>query len=32
MKRNQLLSVVGVLLFVVGSLAAQDKPGTLRRD
>lgn len=29
MKRNQLLSVVGVLLFVVGSLAAQDKPGTL---
>ncbi len=29
MRRNQLLSAVGVLLFVVGSLAAQDKPGTL---
>jgi hypothetical protein len=29
MKRNQLLSAVGIVLFVAGSLAAQDKPGTL---
>jgi hypothetical protein len=29
MKRNQLLSAVGVVLFVAGSLAAQEKPGTL---
>ena len=29
MKRNQLLSVVGIVLFVAGSLAAQEKPGTL---
>jgi len=29
MKRNKLLSVVGIMLFVAGSLAAQQKPGTL---
>ncbi len=29
MKRNQLLSAVGIVLFVAGSLAAQEKPGTL---
>ena len=29
MKRNQLLSAVGIMLFVACSLAAQDKPGTL---
>jgi hypothetical protein len=29
MKRNQLLSAVGIILFVAGSLAAQQKPGTL---
>jgi hypothetical protein len=29
MRRNQLLSAFGVLLFVACSLAAQDKPGTL---
>jgi hypothetical protein len=29
MKRNQLLSAVGIVLFVASSLAAQDKPGTL---
>jgi hypothetical protein len=29
MKRNQLLSVVGITLFVACSLAAQEKPGTL---
>jgi hypothetical protein len=29
MKRNQLLSAVGIILFVVGSLAAEEKPGTL---
>ena len=28
MKRNQLLSAVGIMLFVVGSLVAQDR-GTL---
>jgi hypothetical protein len=29
MKRIKLLSVVGIMLFVAGSLAAQQKPGTL---
>lgn len=29
MKRKQLLSVFGIVLFVVGSLAAQEKPGTI---
>src|SRR5208282_3120006 len=29
MKRNQLLSAVGIMLFAACSLAAQDKPGTL---
>jgi hypothetical protein len=29
MKRNQLLSAVGIVLFVAGSLAAQEKPGNL---
>ena len=29
MKRNQLLSAVGIMLFVACSLAAQEKPGTL---
>ncbi len=29
MKRNQLLSAVGMILLVAGSLAAQEKPGTL---
>jgi hypothetical protein len=29
MKRHQLLSVLGILLFAVSSLAAQEKPGTL---
>ena len=29
MKRNQLLSTVGIVLLVAGSLAAQEKPGTL---
>jgi len=29
MKRNQLLSAIGMVLFVAGSLAAQEKPGTL---
>jgi len=29
MKRNQLLSAVGIILFVACSLAAQEKPGTL---
>ncbi len=29
MKRNQLLSAVGIVLFVAASLAAQEKPGTL---
>src|SRR5271163_4679255 len=29
MKRNQLFSAVGIVLFIAGSLAAQDKPGTL---
>ncbi|MGA7645650.1 MAG: hypothetical protein WBW01_04010, partial [Terriglobales bacterium] len=29
MKRNQLLSAVGVILFAACSLAAQQKPGTL---
>jgi hypothetical protein len=29
MKRNQLLSAFGVMLFVACSLAAQEKPGTL---
>ena len=28
MKRNRLLSAVGIVLFIAGSLAAQDKPGT----
>ena len=29
MKRNQLLSAIGMVLFVAGSLVAQEKPGTL---
>ena len=29
MKRNQLLSAVGIMLFAVCSLAAQEKPGTI---
>jgi len=29
MKHKQLLSAVGIILFVAGSLAAQEKPGTL---
>jgi hypothetical protein len=29
MRRNQLLSALGVILFVTGMLAAQEKPGTL---
>ena len=29
MKRNQLLSAVGVMLFAACSLAAQEKPGTI---
>ncbi|MBZ5655543.1 MAG: hypothetical protein LAO56_09730 [Acidobacteriia bacterium] len=29
MKRNQLLSAIGIMLFVACSLAAQEKPGTL---
>jgi len=29
MKRNQLLSAIGIVLFVAASLAAQEKPGTI---
>ena len=29
MKRNRMLSALGIMLFVAGSLAAQEKPGTL---